>query len=240
MTNSELRLGDWRTTLADVETCDALISDPPYGQETHEGWNAGEKQVRTATGQSTRTAISYVHWTPDDVAEFVASWSARTRGWMACMTSDDLIPAWKAAYREAGRYAFAPVPIKQVRPRLLGDGPASWFVYLMVARPRNREYATWGCLRGGYESHTEKHGVVAGAKPVELMREVVRDYSRAGELVVDPCAGGATTLLAARLEGRRAIGSEVVADHHEKALKRLERLPSDSALGQKSLFGNGG
>jgi hypothetical protein len=175
----DLRLGDWRDALKD-ETCDALLTDPPYGQETHEGWNAGEKQVRDATGQATRTAISYDHWTPADVAEFVASWSPRCRGWMACMTSDDLIPAWKAAYRAAGRYAFAPVPIKQVRPRLLGDGPASWFVYLMVARPRNREYATWGCLRGGYDSHCEKHGVVAGAKPVELMRDVVRDYSRSG------------------------------------------------------------
>lgn len=233
----ELRQGDWRIALADVQECDVLISDPPYGQETHDGWNAGEKQVRLATGQSTRTAISYVCWSPDDVAEFVAYWSERTRGWMACMTSDDLIPAWKAAYRAAGRYAFAPVPIKQVRPRLLGDGPASWFVYLMVARPRNREFATWGCLRGGYESITEKHGVVAGAKPVSLMRDIVTDYSRPGDLIVDPCAGGATTLIAARMEGRRAIGAEVTPETFAKAQARLAELPGETSAGQTSLFG---
>jgi hypothetical protein len=232
----DLRFGDWRHTLADV-TCDALIADPPYGSTTHEGWNAGEKQVRSATGQSTRTAISYVHWTPDDVSEFVASWAPRCRGWMACMTSDDLIPAWKAAYAAAGRYPFAPVPIKQVRPRLLGDGPASWFVYLMVARPRNREYATWGCLRGGYDSFCEKKGVVAGAKPVELMREIVRDYSRPDELVCDPTCGGATTLLAARLEGRRAVGAEVNATNFEKALARCAVLPAETDYSkQRCLF----
>lgn len=232
----DLRLGDWREVLADVE-CDTLISDPPYGKETHEGWNAGEKQVRSATGQSTRTAISYDHWTPADVKEFVASWSPRVRGWIACMTSDDLIPTWKAAFSAAGRYPFAPVPIKQVRPRLLGDGPASWFVYLMVARPRNREFATWGCLRGGYDSHSEKRGVVAGAKPVELMREIVKDYSRPGDLVVDPCSGGATTLLAAKLEGRRAIGAEVVSENYEKAKARCSELPVETSYSaQRVLF----
>jgi DNA modification methylase len=53
------------------------------------------------------------------------------------------------------------------------------------------------------------------------MRALVRDYSRPGDLVVDPCAGGGTTLAAALLEGRRACGAEVNPHHHREAMNRL-------------------
>ena len=55
------------------------------------------------------------------------------------------------------------------------------------------------------------------------MRALVRDYTRVGDLVCDPLAGGATTLLAALTESRLALGSEVDADTHAAATGRLER-----------------
>lgn len=234
----DLRQGRWQDVLADV-TCDALICDPPYGAATHQGHNSATKQVFSATGQKTRTELVYQHWTPDDVREFVSFWSPRTSGWMVCFTSDDLIHVYREAFQAAGRLSFAPVVVIQPRPRLLGDGPASWATYLMVARPRTREYSTWGCLPGMYQYATEKHGVVAGAKPLNLMREIVRDYSRPDEIVLDPCAGGATTLLAAVAEGRFGVGAEVNPDTHAKAQDRLrealhmplfEHQPTQTAL----------
>jgi len=55
------------------------------------------------------------------------------------------------------------------------------------------------------------------------MRAIVRDYSRPGELVCDPCAGGGTTLLAAVLEGREAIGTELDPKTFELAVARLRK-----------------
>jgi site-specific DNA-methyltransferase (adenine-specific) len=63
--------------------------------------------------------------------------------------------------------------------------------------------------------------LVVGGKPLWLMRELVKDYSRPGELVADCCAGGATTLIAASLEGRRAIGAELDPDTFAKAQTRI-------------------
>ena len=140
---------------------------------------------------------------------------------MLAMTSHDLIGAWEDAYREAGRHAFAPVVVIQKRPRLVGDGPSSWAVYAMVSRPRNREYATWGCLPGAYEAPTVKDSGIAGAKPLDLMRHIVRDYSRPGDLVCDPFVGSGTTALAALMEGRRFIGAEEKPEHYEIATRRL-------------------
>lgn len=46
-------------------------------------------------------------------------------------------------------------------------------------------------------------------KPVELMRQLVESSSAFGETVLDPFAGVGSTLVAAVLEGRRAIGIEL-------------------------------
>lgn len=210
----DLRLGDWREVLADIEEVDAVICDPPYGARTHAG-NARMGEIPTA-----RRSIKYFHWMPETVADFVADWAPRCRGWFACMTSDDLISAWRSAYRGAGLYDFAPVVITSPRVRLVGDGPASSAVYLMVARPRSIAYSRWGSLPGHYRAPVARGGHIGG-KPERLMRSIVRDYTRTGDLVVDPCAGYGTTLRAAVVEGRRAIGAEIDADTHAKAIERL-------------------
>lgn len=222
MSPIDLRLGRWQDVLAGVE-CDALICDPPYSANTHDGHNEMGAQMMALTGQHTREPIAYDAWAANTVAEFVGSFAGRVRGWWACMTSHDLIPAWEAAYAAAGLYSFAPVVIIQKRPRLVGDGPSSWAVYMMVARPRNVEFSRWGCLPGAYDSVTVKGSGIAGTKPLDLMRAIVRDYSRPGDLVCDPFVGSGTTALAALSEGRRFVGSEQKPEHYEIARRRLDR-----------------
>ena len=56
-----------------------------------------------------------------------------------------------------------------------------------------------------------------------MMRAIVRDYSRPDWLIVDPCAGSGTTLLAAAMEGRRAIGAEMDPATYGIASQRLHR-----------------
>ena len=218
----ELRLGDHRDVLADVDDIDALIGDPPYGARTHDDASLA-KQVVDATGQATRQRLGYSHFTTTDVRGLVDCYAGRVRGWWALFCSHDLIGAYEQAYRSIGLYSFAPVPWVSRRPRLIGDGPSSWCCYLMVARPCTVEFSRWGCLPGAYlpGPNDEGRGQVVGYKPVWLMRAIVRDYSKPGDLVVDPFAGSGSTLIAAADEGRRAIGAEIDAEHHAKALTRI-------------------
>lgn len=62
-----------------------------------------------------------------------------------------------------------------------------------------------------------------GGKPLWLMRALVTDYTVPGEVVYDPCAGSATTLIAAAMEGRWAIGCEPDREAYEAACRRLDR-----------------
>jgi hypothetical protein len=139
----------------------------------------------------------------------------------ASIAVDDLIGAYRDAFRACGRYSFAPVIVLQKVPRLLGDGPASWARYLMVGRPRTRDAQRWRCTPGAYSAKLERGAPIVGAKPVALMRDIVRDYSNAGDVVCDPFTGWGSTLLGAVLEGRKAVGSEVSLETFKAAQLRF-------------------
>lgn len=221
----DLRVGRWQDALADVGEVSAIIADPPYGKRTHDG-NSNMTQF-DLDGHAARRNLSYFHWTAADVQAFVAYWSPRCRGWFCAMTSDDLIPVWRDAYSDAGRLDFAPVPCLWHRPRMGGDGPGSGTVYLMVARPRHRRFSSWGSLPCWYgpimapRATDPDHHI--GGKPLSIMLKIVRDYTRPGDLVCDPTAGGATTLIAANTLGRRAIGAEMDPQTAAKAQARIDR-----------------
>jgi site-specific DNA-methyltransferase (adenine-specific) len=58
-------------------------------------------------------------------------------------------------------------------------------------------------------------------KPQEVLDPLIRYSVPSGGLVLDPFAGSASTLLAARTLGRRAIGIEASEEYCERAAKRL-------------------
>lgn len=243
---ADIRLGRWQDVLADV-ACDALICDPPYSARTHEGHDDGVQSTEAKQGEPSfnakryelglppiRRALNYAAWTPADVDHFVGAWSDRVRGWFVAFTSHDLVGAYTDALERHGRYVFAPLPFFSPgsRVRLSGDGPSAWTCWIVVARPRCEPFTKWGTLPGGYVYPMDKPGgagverrsdTVVGAKPIGLMRAIVRDYSRPGDLVCDPFLGSGTTAIAALSEGRRFVGSEEKPEHMAIIKRRLAR-----------------
>jgi site-specific DNA-methyltransferase (adenine-specific) len=62
---------------------------------------------------------------------------------------------------------------------------------------------------------------LVGSKDLEGMRALVRDYSLPGDIIIDPFAGLGTTLVAACIEGRVALGAERRGSTHRQAMRRL-------------------
>jgi len=232
----DLRLGRWEDVLVDVGMVDAVFADPPYSARVHDGHDDGaeiankrtriKRNLRPSEPARARRKISYSAWTPADVAAFVDAWVPRCRGWFVCLSDSELCSAYRSAFERNGLTGFQPLPCitSGGSVRMSGDGPSSWAVYANVARPK--ALCRWGTLPGAYigklGSLERADAVVAGAKPMWMMRALVRDYSKVGDLVVDPCAGGATTLIAAAIEGRRAVGAEHDEATYELAMKRIE------------------
>jgi adenine-specific DNA-methyltransferase len=61
-------------------------------------------------------------------------------------------------------------------------------------------------------------------KPVEPLREMVRAYCPVGGVVFDPFAGSGSSLVAALLETRLALGCELNPEYAETAQKRCAEL----------------
>lgn len=87
---------------------------------------------------------------------------------------------------------------------------------------------------GSVLRHVRPNGVGANhhvtEKPVPLLRELIEMSSRYGDTVLDPCAGSGSTLVAAIIEGRKAIGIELEEPWAEMAARRLEEITKQVGL----------
>ena len=66
-------------------------------------------------------------------------------------------------------------------------------------------------------------------KPLALLRYLIRTYSNEGDLVIDPFAGSASTLIAAMSEGRRSSGCDTSAEYVQAARRRIDRAVAAGA-----------
>lgn len=223
LADMQLLLGRWEDVLStdEIGMVDTLITDAPFSERTHSGGREGK---RADEYSDDGLAPSYKHWTPADVDAFVAAWTNRVRGWMVALCDHHLIPAWSDAFERHDRYVFAPVPcvITGMTVRLSNDGPSSWAVYAMVARPRTMK--NWNTLPGAYVGGRVEGAGGGRGKPRWLMDALVHDYSRPGDLVCDPLAGYGTTLVSALLQRRRAIGAEVDEAAVKEAFERVKTI----------------
>ena len=62
-------------------------------------------------------------------------------------------------------------------------------------------------------------------KPIAILKPFIESYSPVGGTVLDPFAGSGSTLLAAKMLGRKWLGVEMDAKYHAVASERL-RLSS--------------
>ena len=78
-----------------------------------------------------------------------------------------------------------------------------------------------------FSHRTCNDGVHSCQKPLGLMADLVNLLTEPGDTVADPFAGSATTLLACRDAGRKAIGIEIEEANCEKAARRLAQQVLD-------------
>jgi site-specific DNA-methyltransferase (adenine-specific) len=203
---AELRLGLWQKSLADVDRCDVVITDPPYSERTVKG-------QRSNSSNGPRSNVRYGWLTQTDVWDFVSHWAPRAKRWFV-MFGDHHTVRWALEALEArGWYHFPPLPwIKtDAMPRVASEGPSPHAEFLAIARPRRALTRVEKRYRKGYYEGPSRPGRikgVVGAKPLWLLEQLLRDYSEPGDLVVDPYAGGGSTVRAALALGRSALGAE--------------------------------
>ncbi|MBQ7822987.1 MAG: site-specific DNA-methyltransferase [Bacteroidaceae bacterium] len=92
----------------------------------------------------------------------------------------------------------------------------------------NNGRMVFNCMEWKKDTKTPK--VHTTQKPVSLLENLIEIFTDKGDVVIDPCAGSGTTLLAAANCGRRAYGFEIKKDFYKSATSII--LP----LAYKKLF----
>jgi len=84
------------------------------------------------------------------------------------------------------------------------------------------EFVQW--TNGVWQFPGEKSGRIGHPSPfpIELPRRCIKLFSFVGDLVLDPFMGSGTTLLAALMNQRRAIGIEMVPEYCQLAVDRIK------------------
>lgn len=243
---------------------DLLHTDAPYSAKTHDGHRAGKLTAdraatfgetqsygeqnkrairRYASKRPERADIEYGAWSEFDVWNFCCQWLPNVDGWATTITDHLLMGKWATEFESSGRYAFCPLPWVEIgsRVRMAGDGPSNWSCWAVVARPKCEPWSKWGTLRGAYigpaENHQNRPERVTGGKSVALTIQFLADYSRPGQLVLDPCLGGGTTAEAARMSGRRCIGIEKNRERAELCARMVEQRREQTRLFDKPELG---
>lgn len=221
----ELRLGDYREVLSDV-VADHCITDLPYlgaCDVANGAWaqSAKSKGAEPVMGH-------YTAATEQSLTEACAFAASHTKTWIVMFNDFPGTVVIQRELRALG--ATTAEPIAWVKPyACTARRGAHWLPekgteFISCARMR-QEKANGRLLPGSYigpeNAFPSRDLVVTGGKPLLLMRSIIRDYTEPGDIVLDMHGGGGTTLLAAVIEGRRAIGAEIHEETFRKAVKRL-------------------
>lgn len=217
---ARLILGDARDELRAVatETAALVLVDPPYGREWQSRRRAEAFAILDEDGAGDRAGVAailaecvrvvgqnrhlYVFGPGDVLADLKVSapvaliWDKGLKG------AGDLASPWGPAHE--------PIWFAVSKHRHAGEagGPA------LPARLRKGTVIKATRPTGRKVRHPTE-------KPVALLAELIESSSRAGELVLDPCAGSGSTGVAAILRGRRVLLIESDPRHARLAAERL-------------------
>ena len=234
---TEVIHGDALRVLCDLPdaSVDAVITDPPY--------NSGGRTPNDRTGQ---TALDkYVSGDAklnSELRDFAGD-TRDQRGFTVWLTLV-LTEALRVAASGAPLLVFTDfrqLPVTTDAVQAAGwtwRGIVPW--HKPIARPhrggfrRSCEYVIWATngpvdgaanpvyLDGFYSASQprgkNRHHITA--KPVELMRELVK-ICKPGGVILDPCTGSGSTGVAAIAEGRGFVGIEITRHYSEIAAARI-------------------
>lgn len=212
------------------------LTDPPFSEETHKGARTHAKEgtpdlhtgKRRLIGKGVKLLTTFDSITLEELRDCFDLIGVAARAWVISFMD------WRHIHRfeaepPAGlrfvRFGIWVAPNKA--PQFTGDRPATgWEGIAHMHREGGRMRWNGGGHHAVYihnishQDHRISDNVTA--KPLPLILELMRLFSQPGDLVLDPFMGTGTTLAAARLLKRHAVGIERDEAQCEALAKWLE------------------
>lgn len=215
--------GNNREHYALVGKVDAIITDPPYGAETHRK----ERAFRRPEGFLADVPVPFDMLTPEDMSGLTEFASENCESWMLTFCQTEHLRAWQDQTTKGGiRYVSPMIWVKpDAKPNFSGAGPGVGHETIATFWCGKRNGQNWnggGKVGVFYHTRGRRHGTRHPTeKPVSLMKELVRLFTNPDDVVFDPFMGSGSTGVAALELGRRFIGIEKNPEYFQEAQRRI-------------------
>ena len=198
---------------------DLIVTDPPYGF-------LPETTVMGGTGVAANKIYPVVDW-DKPLSEETIQQILRVSKNQIIFGAEHLAPMLP---KSRGWYCW-----DKLRPEGTTFSECE-FVYTSFNIPTKMIRFMWnGMLRESWEveKNIRYHPT---QKPVEIMKLLIKNHSKEGDLIIDPFMGSGTTAVACKQLNRNFIGFEISPEYCEIANKRLSQETLFSSLdSQKKL-----
>jgi DNA modification methylase len=220
-----LYLGDCLSIMPTLGKVSHIICDPPYESRLHDA-KANFRELRNDGGNDLKP-LDFA--AVDEIRDpFIALSADQCEGWFIAFCTVEGVAKWADSINPSPlKYKRACVWIKpDSTPQLNGQGPAQG-AECFVCAWAGKGFAQWnaGGKRGVYThcvNGPERDGRHPTEKPRRLMAEIIADFTKPEQTILDPFMGSGTTGVAAVQMGRSFIGIEREEKYFDIACKRIE------------------
>jgi site-specific DNA-methyltransferase (adenine-specific) len=226
--NCTLILGDCLDVIPTLGKVDHIFGDAPYEKHMHEAKVHHRRQLRK-DGAAELKALDFSSIEPIRAAVTVAA-QPICEGWFIMFCTPEGVAPWRDEIEAAGmKYKKACHWIKpDCAPQFNGQHPASGGEMFVLAWA-GRGYSKWngGGKRGVYVHNCNpknRDGRHPTEKPLSLMGELIRDFTKEDQLILDPFMGSGSTGVACVQHRRRFIGIEKDPHYFDIAVERISKV----------------
>lgn len=220
-----IECGNNRDFYARIGSVNAVITDPPYGAETHRK----ERHFRDAEGNIANIEVPFGQLSSSDMAGIAHVCEESLSGWLILFCQVEQIGEWRWMLEGRAlnniRYVSPMTWVKpDAKPNFSGAGPGVGCESIATFWCGNGPQKWNGRGRVGtfhYTREKRQGNRHPTEKPLGLMKELVRLFTNPNDIVFDPFMGSGTTGVAALSLGRRFIGIEQNEEYFAEAKRRL-------------------
>lgn len=218
--NATLYLGDCMDILPTLDKVDAVITDPPYGENTH----ANAKSNRNI-GYGNK-AIDFSSMTAEQLDRIFVICGKKCNRWLVSTMEWRHIAKFDIDPPDGWELVRFGVWVKtNPMPQISADRPAQGWEGIAYMHSTSGEKKRWngGGQHGNYTGPLVTDGAHPTGKPIPLFSNFVEKFTDRGNIILDPFMGSGTTGVAAIQMGRKFIGIEREPKYFDIACKRIEQ-----------------